>query len=84
MKSYLMMAKREGTPDPFVYPVIWTIVFVACLGLSDCKSHEIIAHDLAVHPGLQAAQAQALIAEWKENHPGHTVKRISVFPGRGA
>jgi hypothetical protein len=66
--------------------MLYTIVLVVCLGgASDrCEVREQIAHDLAAHPSMAFVQAQGLVAQWLEEHPGYSVQRWSLRPGRGA
>ena len=66
--------------------MVYTIVLIVCLvgGPQSCEEREQIAHGLAAHPSMAFIQAQTLVAQWLDEHPGLVVRRRSLKPGRGA
>jgi hypothetical protein len=66
--------------------MVYTLIIWACLTGAPrlCESREQIVEGLAVHPAAAFMQAQGLVAQWMEAHPGYVVQRWRLLPGRGA
>lgn len=61
--------------------MIYTLVIVACLGLSDCKTYEVTAWNLPELPTAQYIEAQQRVAQWASEHPGKRVKGFKIVKG---
>lgn len=66
--------------------MLYTLVMLVCLmdSLRPCEVHEQIVEGLGMHPGTAFVQAQPLVAQWMQAHPGYIVKGWRLRPGRGA
>jgi len=66
--------------------MLYTLVLLVCLTdvLRPCESREEIVEGLAMHPAVAFMQAQPLVAQWMQTHPGYAVRRWRLLPGRGA
>lgn len=66
--------------------MLYTLVMMVCLTdvPQTCEKREQIVDGLAMHPGTAFMQAQPLVAQWIETHPGYFVQRWRVLPGRGS
>jgi hypothetical protein len=80
------MLWRSVRKLPATDAMVYTLVILACLtgAPRPCESREQIVEGLAVHPASAFMQAQRLVAEWMETHPGYVVQRWRLLPGRGA
>ncbi len=63
--------------------MLYTLVMLVCLTDSHlpCEHREQVVGDLAMHPGVAFAQAQPLVAQWADTHPGYFVQRWRLLPG---
>lgn len=62
--------------------MIYTLVIVACLGLSDCKTYEVTAWDLPQLPTAQYIEAQQRVATWLSSYqPRRTLKSFKIVKG---
>lgn len=66
--------------------MLYTLVMMVCLTAvpQTCEQREQIVDGLAMNPGAAFMQAQPLVAQWIETHPGYFVQRWRVLPGRGS
>lgn len=66
--------------------MLYTIVLLVCLVGTQppCQVHEEIAHELAPNPSAAFVQAQALVAQRLDAHPGYLVERWRPQRGREA
>ena len=64
--------------------MLYTLVILACLtdAPQTCEIREQVVGDLAMHPGTAFMQAQPLVAQWIDTHPGLTVERWRLRPGQ--
>jgi len=51
---------------------------------TDCRSYEQPVTELSSNPSTAFIQAQTLVAQWMEKHPGFRLARWRLEPGRGA
>jgi hypothetical protein len=62
--------------------MIYTLIMLVCL--SDApEACEVREHTVELNPGTAFMQAQPIVAQWLEKHPGHIVQRWRLLPGRG-
>ncbi|HEV2898143.1 MAG TPA: hypothetical protein VGX71_09965 [Pseudaminobacter sp.] len=66
--------------------MLYTLVMLVCLTDAPrvCEPRELIVGDLATHPGAAFMQAQPLVAEWIETHPGYVVRGWRLLLGRNS
>jgi hypothetical protein len=66
--------------------MLYTLVLLICLSDAPvrCELLEERVENLGIHPGRAFLQAQALVAQWEQAHPGYVVRRWHMLPGRGA
>ena len=50
----------------------------------NCRSYEQPVTELSSNPSTAFIQAQSLVAQWLEKHPGFKLARWRLEPGRGA
>ncbi|MER8826531.1 hypothetical protein NKH73_10985 [Mesorhizobium sp. M0938] len=64
--------------------MLYTLVMMVCLTdvPQSCEQREQMVDGLAMNPGTAFMQAQPLVAQWIETHPGYFVRRWRVLPGR--
>ena len=64
--------------------MLYTLVILACLtdAPRTCEVREQVIGDLAMHPAVAFMQAQPLVAQWMDTHPGLTVKRWRLVHGQ--
>jgi hypothetical protein len=51
---------------------------------TDCRIYEQPVTELSANPSTAFIQAQTLVAQWLEKHPGLRLDRWRLAPGRGA
>jgi hypothetical protein len=51
---------------------------------TDCRVYEQPVTELSANPSTAFIQAQALVAQWMDKHPGFTLDTWRLEPGRGA
>jgi hypothetical protein len=64
--------------------MIYTIIILACLAPTDCRSYELPVANLSPIQGYAYIEAQAAVAKWQGMHPNLIVKTFRLEPGRGA
>ena len=66
--------------------MLYTLVMLVCLADAprDCELRELTVNDLAIHPVTAFMQAQPVVAQWVDTHPGYFVQRWRLLLGRGA
>lgn len=66
--------------------MLYTILITACLvsAPAECRTYEQPATELSAMPVTAYVQAQALVAQWLERHPGKRLGGFVLLPGRGA
>ena len=66
--------------------MLYSLVISVCLisAPTDCRSYEQPVTELSSNPSTAFIQAQALVAQWLEKHPGFKLARWRLEPGRGA
>lgn len=66
--------------------MLYTLVLLVCMSGSsqNCEVREQVVQDLAPMPTTAFIQAQALVANWIDEHPGYEVKSWRMQRGRGA
>ncbi|SMF82400.1 hypothetical protein SAMN06265365_14412 [Tistlia consotensis] len=66
--------------------MIYTLVLLVCVAGSSapCQVHEEQANDLSASPSTAFVQAQTLVAQWLESHPGYEIQDWRLKPGKGA
>jgi hypothetical protein len=62
--------------------MLYTLIMVVCLSDApqSCETREQIVGDMAVNPAVAFVQAQPLVAQWIETHPGYIVQRWRLLP----
>lgn len=65
-----------------IYSLIITICSIAAP--TDCRTYEQPASGLSANPSVAFVEAQAIVAEWMERHPGFELRAWYLEPGRGA
>jgi hypothetical protein len=61
------------------------IISVCMVGTpTDCRVYEQPVTELSANPSTAFIQAQALVAQWMDKHPGFKLARWRLEPGRGA
>jgi hypothetical protein len=51
---------------------------------TDCRVYEQPVTELSANPSTAFIQAQSLVAQWLDKHPGFKLDRWHLEPGRGA
>lgn|SRR5690554_3630063 len=76
----------RASPSHQVFSMLYTIVFIACLTEfpQSCSAYEQPVHGFASHPAAAFVQAQGVLAQWLNAHPGYTLRRWKLQPGLGA
>jgi hypothetical protein len=65
--------------------MLYTLVMLVCLtDTPRCELREETVDGLAMHPGAAFVEAQPLVAQWAQMHPGYFVQRWRLLPGRGS
>ena len=66
--------------------MLYSLVISVCMisAPTDCRSYEQPVTDLSSNPSTAFIQAQGLVAQWLEKHPGFKLARWHLEPGRGA
>jgi hypothetical protein len=66
--------------------MLYSLVISVCMisTPTDCRSYEQPVTDLSSNPSIAFIQAQSLVAQWLEKHPGVKLARWRLEPGRGA
>jgi hypothetical protein len=66
--------------------MLYTLIIFACLTAQPdrCRNYEQTVNNLAPHPGVAHMQAQALVADWRKQHPELEYKHFDLRAGRGA
>jgi hypothetical protein len=66
--------------------MLYTLLITVCLAgaPSDCRDYEQPVTEMSANPSMAFVQAQALVAQWMEKHPGFELSRWRLEPGRGA
>jgi len=64
-------------------------LFARHIGVHDCHAdhcrvYEQPVTELSANPSTAFVQAQALVAQWMDKHPGFTLDTWRLEPGRGA
>lgn len=66
--------------------MLYTLLITVCLAgaPADCRDYEQPVTELSANPSTAFIQAQTLVAQWMEKHPGFKLNRWRLAPGRGA
>lgn len=66
--------------------MIYSLMISVCMlsAPSDCRSYEQPVTELSANPSMAFIQAQTLVAQWMEKHPGFRLSNWRLEPGRGA
>ena len=66
--------------------MLYTLLITVCLAgaPADCRDYEQPVTELSANPSMAFIQAQTLVAQWMEKHPGFELDRWRLEPGRGA
>jgi hypothetical protein len=66
--------------------MLYSLVISVCMvsAPTDCRSYEQPVTELSANPSTAFIQAQSLVAQWLEKHPGVRLSRWRLEPGRGA
>ena len=66
--------------------MLYSLIISVCMGAApaECQVYEQPVTELSANPSTAYMQAQALVAEWMNKHPGLMVDRWRLEPGRGA
>ena len=66
--------------------MIYSLMISVCMlsTPSECRSYEQPVTELSANPSIAFVQAQTLVAQWMEKHPGFKLAKWRLEPGRGA
>lgn len=66
--------------------MLYSLIISVCMisTPTDCRSYEQPVTELSSNPATAFIQAQALVAQWMDRHPGFKLDRWRLEPGRGA
>ena len=75
-----------GVFHPREEPTLYTLVMLVCDDVAphQCEVYEQIVEGLGMHPGTAFIQAQPLVEQWRQTHPGYVVRKWRLRSGRGA
>lgn len=66
--------------------MLYSLLITVCIAATptDCRVYEQPVTELSANPSTAFIQAQSLVAQWMEKHPGFKLDRWRLEPGRGA
>lgn len=66
--------------------MLYSLVISVCMVSTptDCRIYEQPVTELSANPSTAFIQAQSLVAQWMDKHPGFKLARWRLEPGRGA
>jgi hypothetical protein len=65
-----------------IYSIIISVCALSVPG--ECRVYEQPVTELSPNPVMAFVQAQTLVAQWSEQHPGLAIRNWHLEPGRGA
>ena len=66
--------------------MVYSLIITICaLSAPDkCQLYEQTVTELSPSPSMAFVEAQAILAQWMEQHPGFKLQRWRLKPGQGA
>jgi hypothetical protein len=66
--------------------MLYSLVISVCMVSTptDCRVYEQPVTELSANPSTAFIQAQTLVAQWMDKHPGFKLDTWRLEPGRGA